>query len=220
MFYKLNGVIKRAKGGGGGGTVENIPEEFKPYIEQVMTTAQGKYDEGALAQTAGRTASQDAAFGRGAEMISEAAVSGTDTLQKQQGRLADRAATGGRDELMQSAAYEAAKQKAGLDRQSGAGGTLGSARGAIASNAMEGEMLSRANQQVFSNQMNAEGALGQSAGAQQKMAESASATLAGLGGQERAINQEGLDQDWTALQRYASTIYGNPSRQQATSGGK
>lgn len=219
MFYKLNGVIKKAKGGGGG-TVENIPDEFKPYIEKVMTTAQGKYDEGALAKTADANELQNAAFTTGAYRIGEALNEGGDKLKSQQGRLEDRAATGGRDELMQSAAYEAAKQRAGLDRQSGAGGTLGSARGALASNAMEGEMLSKANQQVFSNQMAAEQGIGQSVGQQQKMAESGTAAFSALGREQRGIEQEGLDQDWTALQRYASSIYGNPSRQQSSGGGK
>ena len=220
MSFKKLKVVKRYGGGGGQQVVENIPEEFKPYIENVMKTAEGKFQEGGLANVADMTESQKAAFGRGQEMIGEAAISGTDALKAQQSRLANLAATGGRDELMQSAAYEAAKTKAGLDRQAGAGGVLGSARSGIGNKAMEAEMLSKANQAVIANKMAAEKGLGESAGAQQKMAESASSTLAGLGAKERAITQEGLDKDWTALQRYASTIYGTPIRQQAVQGGK
>lgn len=218
MSFKKLKVVKRY-GGGGGKTVENIPEEFKPYIENVMKKAEGMYDEGNMANVAGKTDAQLAAFNQGQQMIADAALSGTSTLKSQQDRLAGRAVSGGREELMESAAYEAAKQRAGLDRKAGAGGTLGSARAGIGNKAMEAEMLSKANQQVFSNQMAAEKGLGESAGAQQKMAESASTTLAGLGAQERAIDQEGVDKDWTALQRYASTIYGTPIRQQS-SGGK
>ena len=42
--------------------------------------------------------------------------------------------------------------------------------------------------------------------------------LANLGNQQRGIDQQGLDATWQGLQRYASTIYGNPARQQATGG--
>jgi len=42
-----------------------------------------------------------------------------------------------------------------------------------------------------------------------------------LGSQARDIEQQTGDANWQALQRYASTIYGNPARQQtvATGGG-
>jgi hypothetical protein len=36
---------------------------------------------------------------------------------------------------------------------------------------------------------------------------------------ERGIEQEQIDAPWQALERYASTIYGNPARQQASGGG-
>ena len=42
--------------------------------------------------------------------------------------------------------------------------------------------------------------------------------IAKLGGEQRGIDQQGLDAGWQGLQRYASTIYGNPARQQATGG--
>jgi len=42
--------------------------------------------------------------------------------------------------------------------------------------------------------------------------------LANLGNQQRGIDQQGLDATFQGLQRYASTIYGNPARQQATGG--
>ena len=43
-------------------------------------------------------------------------------------------------------------------------------------------------------------------------------SLANLGNQQRGIDQQGLDATYQGLQRYASTIYGNPARQQATGG--
>jgi len=220
MFYKLNGVIKKAGGGGGQTVVENIPEEFKPYIENVMKTAEGKYQEGALSNVAEKTRSQEVAFKEGAELIGGATSRGQAILEDQQTRLGERAVTGGRKELMESAAYEAAKERAGLDRKAGAGGVLGSARSGIGNKAMEAEMLSKANQQVFANQMAADKSLGESAGQRLKMAESGVSTLAGLGAKERAIDQEGADKEWTGIQRVASAVYGTPIRQQAVQGGK
>ena len=43
-------------------------------------------------------------------------------------------------------------------------------------------------------------------------------SMANLGNQQRGIDQQGLDATYQGLQRYASTIYGNPARQQATGG--
>lgn len=59
------------------------------------------------------------------------------------------------------------------------------------------------------------------AGASQGLATNAAQAFSNLGSQQRAIEQENLDTPWTSLQRYASTIYGNPARQQTVAeGGK
>jgi hypothetical protein len=180
-------------------------------------------------------------------------------LVRQQQRLAELASTGGRDQLLESAAYQAAKNRAGITTQSGAAGTLGSARERLQTGAMEAELVDKATQQAIANRMaaeqglgqsvqqgtatklsaeqglgqsvqqgtatklSAEQGLGQSAQARQGLATGGASSLAQLGDIQRGISQQQLDTDWQALQRYASTIYGNPSRQSATqesSGGK
>jgi hypothetical protein len=219
-------VLSKRYGGGGGGTttktVESIPAWARPYIEKVGQTAEAKYAEGALGKVAGVSGIQQEAF-KQAGAITGTTGQGISTLQGQQGRLADLAETGGRDALMESAAFQAAKARAGMDREAGASGTLGSAREAIKQGAMQAELTDRATQQAISNKMAAEQGIGQSVQAAQGLATGGASSLAQLGDIQRGISQQQLDTDWQALQRYASTVFGNPARQSATqesSGGK
>jgi len=74
---------------------------------------------------------------------------------------------------------------------------------------------------MIQNRMAAEQGLGQSVGGSAQLASGGASALANLGNQQRGIEQQQLDAPWQGLQRYASTIYGNPARQQTTaSGGK
>jgi hypothetical protein len=217
MKLKVNVTSKRF-GGGGGGTTSTIPEWAQPYMERVGQTAEEKYAEGALSRVVGPSDIQRQAFGQ-AGSIEGTTQAGISTLQQQQGRLSDLAATGGRDALMESAAYNAAKQGAGIRNEFGGMGTLGSARQALQTGAMEAELADRATQQAIQNRMSAEQGIGQSVQAAQGLATGGASSLAQLGDVERNIHQQWADSDWQGLQRYASTIYGNPSRQQP-SGGK
>ena len=67
---------------------------------------------------------------------------------------------------------------------------------------------------MFQNRLAAEQALQSGATTASNIATGGASSLAKLGSEQRGIEQQGLDADWQALQRYASTIYGNPSRQQ------
>ena len=75
---------------------------------------------------------------------------------------------------------------------------------------------------MFQNRLAAEQALGGSVSTGANVASSGASALSNLGGQQRTIEQQQADADWQALNRYASTIYGNPARQQTTAvpGGK
>lgn len=64
-----------------------------------------------------------------------------------------------------------------------------------------------------------EGALGQSVQGAQQLAGNAANSLGQIGTAQRGIEQEFADIPWTSLQRYASTIYGNPARQSGIAGG-
>ena len=66
---------------------------------------------------------------------------------------------------------------------------------------------------MFQNRLQAEGALGQSVAGSSGLANTTAAGLAKLGSEERAVDQSKLDSTWQGLQRYASTVYGNPARQ-------
>jgi hypothetical protein len=221
MKFKTK-VLSRKYGGGGGGTqtVSTIPEWARPYLQDVGNQAQAQYRGGNLGQVAGASQLQQSAFRQGANIQGTTDL-GINQMLAQQGRLTGMAASGGKEELMDATAYEAAKAKAGIDREAGAGGVLGSARTGLKTGAMEGEMLSRANQQVLQNKLAGEQALGQSIGGAQSLATGGASSLAALGDIQRDISQQGLDANWQALQRYASTIYGNPARQQTVAqGGK
>ena len=59
------------KGGGGGGTttqVSGLPDEFKPYVEESLKSAQDAYKAGALSEVSGLTPEQQDAFQRKVEL--------------------------------------------------------------------------------------------------------------------------------------------------------
>ena len=227
---------RRSYGGGSGGggapaPTENIPAWMRPYLEKSLGAAQSAYDSGSLSQVAGETASQTAAFGMGNE-IQAAGGQAKDTLDDQQARLLLKAQSGGFDPtaLKDAAITEAGMATAGLGQQYGQSGTLGSARQAVAQGAQNAstaakfaEIDKNNAQQQFSNQMTAEGALGQSAQAGAQLPSSTASSLANLGAQERGVDQQQADAQWQGIQRLSSAIYGAPARQSQTSaqaGGK
>jgi hypothetical protein len=76
-------------------------------------------------------------------------------------------------------------------------------------------------QQDFQQRMASEGMLGQNVAGTSQLAGNTASGLANLGNQQRTAVQQQLDSPYQALQRYATTAYGNPARQQTVaSGGK
>jgi hypothetical protein len=225
--------VKTTKHYGGGGstqTTPNLSPENQARMGRVADSAEAKYNSGALGQVAGASNLQEQAFTTGAGNINAATTSGLGALSAQQERLSTMAMAPSADVLAAQKAgiVQSAQEKvAGLTTGFGSAGTLGSGRQAVmqgAQNAATTGALAQVDadyeDKMFRNRLAAEGALGGSVGAGANLATTGAASLAALGGQERTIDQQNLDSDFQALQRYGSTVYGTPERQQQASGGK
>jgi hypothetical protein len=225
--------LKKKYGGGGGSTTttSTIPSWAVPYIQNVGNAAESAYGAGELGKVAGASELQQQAFGAGAQGISSATGMGLSSLADQNARLSSMATTPSAETLAaQKAAIvqDAQKQVAGLNTAFGAGGTLGSARQAVMQGAQNADTIGKLAQvnadyenKMFQNRLAAEQAIQSGATTASNIASSGASGLSNLGNQQRTIDQQGLDATWQALQRYGSTIYGNPARQQTTAtGGK
>jgi len=231
MTYKLKGAIKRNYGGGNSPTTtETIPAWARPAIERVQGQAESLYGSGQLDNVAGTSTLQDRAFNEGAGGISRATELGLNTIQDQNTRLTNMATTPSAATLaaQKEAVIQGAQQKvAGLNTGFGGAGTLGSARQAVmqgSQNAATTAELAKVDadyeNKMFQNRMSAEEALQKGVTTGSSIAGSGASSMANLGGQQRSIEQQQADAPYQALQRYASTIYGNPARQQTVAGGK
>jgi hypothetical protein len=217
MKYKL--VKKYGGGGGKPETVDTIPDWARPAIEKVQAEASDLYDSGKLDNVAGATANQKTAFGMGST-IADTGKTGLSTLADQQARLKEMAMTGGAAELQDALKLDVGMSSANLGNQFGAGGMLGSARHALAEKTSEDAAKAKFAAEVIKNKAAAETALGTSVGQGVSTAGTTTSNLAKIGSEERGINQQIADAPYQALQRYATTVYGNPARQQAVPGGK
>jgi len=232
MSFKKLEVSKRYGGGGGQpAPTENIPEWMRPSIQKVGAEAEKLYGSGALDNVSGVSDLQNKAFTTGAEGIEQATTGGLSALQEQQQRLTGLATTPSAEVLAAQKAgivSDAQKKVSGLNTNFSQAGTLGSARQAVMQGAQNAETVGALAQvdadyenKMFQNRLAAEQALGGSVGAAGDLASSGASGLSNLGGQQRSIDQQIIDAPYQGLQRYASTIYGNPARQQAgASGGK
>src|SRR5690606_35411004 len=205
---------------GGGGTTQTIPDWAVPYLEAVGRTAEQAYGRGDLGNVAGSNPLIQAASQSGGVAIADRANLGYSQLDDQASRLTDAATSGGYDTsaLKDAAITEAGVRTADLGRQYGAAGTLGSARQQVhqaaqdaATAAQFASIDQQAAQQNFQNRMAAESALGQNIAGGSGLAINTAQALSNLGAQGRQIEQETGDAAWQALQRYATTIYGNPA---------
>jgi len=186
------------------------------------------YKSGQLDNVAGTSNLQDVAFGQGASAISNAAGSGLTALGDQQSRLSNMAATPSAATLAaqkNAVLLDAQKNVANLNTGFGQAGTLGSARQAVMQGSQNADTTAKLAQvdanyedAMFKNRLAAEGALGQSVAGSGSLSTNFASSMANLGNQQRGIEQQQADAPWQALQRYASTIYGNPARQQTVAG--
>jgi len=231
MKYNIIGSIKKNYGGGGGTTtVPTIPAWAQPYIENVGTAAEATYQSGDLGNVAGASELQKQAFGSGAQMLGGTTATALKSLNDQNTRLSTMATTPSAETLAATKAgivHDAQKKVAGLNTGFGAAGTLGSARQAVMQGAQNAETTAQLakvdadyESNMFKNRLAAESALQSGAQTASGIATGGVSSIANLGNQQRGIEQQGLDSTWQGLQRYASTIYGNPARQTAVSGGK
>ncbi len=229
MKYKINGSIKKNYGGGGGGTTSSIPDWAAPYMKNVGSAAESAYGAGELGKVAGASDLQQQAFGEGAKQLSATTSTALGSLGDQNKRLSTMATTPSAETLAAQKANvlnEAQKGVAKLNTGFGQAGTLGSARQAVMQGAQNAETTGQLakvdadyESNMFKNRLAAEQALQSGAQTASGIATGGASSLANLGNQQRGIDQQGLDATWQGLQRYASTIYGNPARQNA-SGGK
>jgi hypothetical protein len=155
---------------------------------------------------------------------------GLESLQAQNDRLSNMASMPSAATLaaQKDAIVQSAQQKvAGLNTNFGGAGTLGSARQAVmqgAQNAATTGELAKVDadyeSKMFQNKLAAEQAIQQGASTASNIAGSGASGLAKLGSEQRSVEQQQADAAWQGLQRYASTVYGNPARQQTVAGGK
>lgn len=225
-------LIKRMGGGGGDPTpVQSIPEWMRPYIQNVGNQAENLYGSGQLSRVAGQSGLQGMAFGTGANAMTSETGEALGEMELQKQRLRSSAQSGGYDTtaLKSAAITEAGMETAQLGAQYGAAGTLGSGRQMVRQGAADGATAAKfaqidqqAEQQNFQNKMTAEQALGGNVSGSAQLASQYTSGMAQMGDQQRTIDQQQQDAPWQALQRYASTIYGNPARQSAgpSGGGK
>ena len=224
-------IKSRKYKGGGTETSSTIPEWAIPYIKNVGNAGEKEYNIANLGNVAGSNPLLQTAFNSGAQAIGDTANRNLGALEGSQNRLNSLAQTGAYDAtaLKDAAILQAGMQTATLGNQYGARGTLGSARQGVqqgAQNAATAAQFAQIDadlyQKNFQNKLAAEGALTNQAPVSQGVAEGAAKAYSALGGQARDVEQSTGDAPWQALQRYASTIYGNPARQQtvASGGGK
>ncbi len=227
-MFNIKIKVKRYKGGGSTTTSSTIPEWAVPYLKNVGNQAEALFAGGQLGNVVGTNQNLNRAFGTGSDAIADVANKGLGALSGQQDRLTAHALSGGYDTtaLKDRAILEAGVKTAALGNDYGARGTLGSARQSVAQgaqNAATAAQFATIDQQAaqtnFQNKMAAEQGIGQNVGATSATAAGAAQAFSNLGAQQRGIQQEQVDAPWQALQRYASTIYGNPARQQAVSNG-
>jgi len=225
--------VTRRKGGGGTTTNSTIPDWAVPYLKNVGDTAEAAYGSGALSKVADTSELQNQAFTTGANDITDTTKAGIDALQGSTGRLQNIAETGsgftGGEALKEGATMDAKRALAGIGNTFGAAGTLGSARQALAEAGVQTDLAAKfagidkdIAEKNAALKLQAEQGIGNAATTGANLASGEASGLSNLGGQQRTIDQQQQDADWQALNRYASTIYGNPARQQtiATPGGK
>jgi hypothetical protein len=205
---------------GGGTTISSIPEWAEPYIKNVGNATEAAYAAQELGKVAGASQLQQRAFGTGADAIQGTAANAIQSMGGTQNRMNRLANTGGANELQDALKLDIGMSTANLNNQFGTTGTLGSTRHALATSAADAAAKAKYAQQVINNKMGAEKQMNEAASGAFATADKAVGSTANLGSQQRGIDQQGLDATYQGLQRYASTIYGNPARQQASGGGK
>jgi len=228
--WKVRSIEKRYGGGGGGPapapvTTSNIDPEFKPGLLAAQAAAKKEYESGNLGRVAGASGLQEEAYTGGIGRLRESTDLNNASLMEQRGRLTDMANTGGSKELQDALKLDVGMGGAKLGADYGASGTLGSYRHNLASATAEDATKAKFAQNVISNKAAADAALTGNISGTSANATNFLKNLQSTGGEQRTIAQQLADKDYQALSRYASTVYGNPARQQtvvpaASGGGK
>ncbi len=91
-------IISKRYGGGGSNdvqTVQSIPEWAVPYLKNTLTTNQNLYNAGSYGGVAGVNPLLQTAFGSGAKAIGQETTEAVQSMENQEARLTDAAASGG-----------------------------------------------------------------------------------------------------------------------------
>jgi len=221
------------KGGGGGETVESIPEWYKPFIQQAAGQASGAYSAGDLSKVAGMNSTQDA----GIDALKQAgnlAANQYGTGVQGQNVFADQAAGTGAfspqstEALRSKAIRDAQGAFAGTGAQLAASGQVGGARAALLGQERDANLAGTLagidyDAQAADRASRAQGAQSLLGSSQQLSGQAGDAAnyLGTAGSTLQEQEQRTLDAGYQGLSRLGSLLSGAPvPQQQQKSGGK
>lgn len=216
--WKVNKITRRYKGDSR--TVETTPSWLSNAYQDLTGKSKSAYESGDLSKVAEASDLQTEAWSSGIGGVRDASKANQAMYGDQAARLKSMAETGGAEELKGALALDIGMGESSLGNQFGGTGTLGSYRHNLASATSADAAKAKFAQQVIQNKSAAEKALGENASGASADASNLLKSLEATGAGERAVDQSQLDANWQGLQRYASSIYSNPARQQQTQGGK
>jgi hypothetical protein len=222
-----------SKGGGGGDTIESIPDWYRPFIEKAAGQAGAAYDDGALGQVAGLNEQQqqgiDALSGAANESMNQytSANAATDVL-KQASAGEGIYGAGATQGLKDSAIRDAQTAFAPVGASLASSGQIGGARAGLLAGERDANLASALAdidyQDLSDRRTLTTGAAQKIIGNTSTMqdAAGAGANYQGQAGQMlQEQSQRELDSTYQGLQRLGSLLSGAPvPSQQEKSGGK
>jgi len=221
------------KGGGGGDTVESIPDWYKPFIEQAAGQASGAFSAGDLSQVAGMNATQETgidALKQAGNMAANQYGSGV----QGQNVLANQAAGTGAfspqstEALRSKAIRDAQGAFAGTGAQLASSGQIGGARAALLGQERDANLAGTLagidyDAQSADRASRAQGAQGLLSSSQQLSGQAGDAAnyFGQAGGTLQEQQQRTMDAGYQGLSRLGGLLSGAPvPTQQQKGGGK
>jgi hypothetical protein len=234
--YHYPGMVFKGGGGKQKGSGKTSSESWneldKPFKEQNLAIAgdlQSAYESGELSQVAGASDLQNEAF----DAVSGSSERGIDAILAGRGTYNDAMeGTGMFDPVqiddLENAAINKAKRARGVaNDRIATGTTLGGSRSAVVSNDMDAQLTDALAQTKYDQLNRVQDNAKWGAQASQASGESESSTftqnlnnIAQLGGEQRGIEQEGLDAKAVGLERYITgfnAVAQNAMTQRSTS---
>lgn len=229
MTMMLNPVMRHLnsyevaprKGGGGGSSSTTstsgtkLNEEFKPVVDQGLADLKAAYDSGSLGQVAGASGLQEEAFAA----ASGSADMGLAEIDEARGTYRDAMSGGGLFDpadiagLERSAIDQSARERGIMNDNMAKSGLMGGSRSAIAAGDQDAQLAHALAglryDQLNRTQDNAMWGAETLAGSGSQEADLYAKNLSNLfqiGGEQRNIEQEGLDSEAKGLENYLAGI--------------